>query len=91
MAPLQTERTPNPNSLKFTSAEGPFLEDGMAAYASAEEAEDDPLARRLFEIDGVTDVFITPQFVTISKAPTVDWGSVTPDVQTILSDHLEAQ
>lgn len=89
MATTQAEPTPNPNSLKFTTDDGPFLQDGMAAYSSAEEAEDDPLARRLFSIAGVEDVFITPQFVTVSKTPAVDWNSVQPEVETILAEHLE--
>jgi len=89
MASTQAESTPNPNSLKFTTDDGPFLDGGMAAYSSAEEAADDPLARRLFSVAGVEDVFITPEFVTVSKASGVDWNAVKPDVETILADHLD--
>lgn len=89
MATTQTETTPNPNSLKFTTDDGSFIQGGVEAYSSEAEAEDSPLARRLFAIDGVDDVFITPQFVTVSKAPSVDWSAVKPDVETILADHLE--
>lgn len=91
MATTQAESTPNPNSLKFTTDDGFFLDDGMAAYSSEEEAEDDPLAHRLFSISGVVDVFITPQFVTVSKAPRADWNSVKPDVETVLAEHLETR
>ena len=89
MATIQAERTPNPNSLKFTTEDGPFIQEGVAAFSSEEEAEDDPLARRLFSVSGVDDVFITCQFVTVSKAPTVDWSTVKPEVETILTEHLE--
>ncbi len=89
MATTQAESTPNPNSLKFTTDDGPFLDGGMAAYSSADEAADNPLAHRLFSVSGVDDVFITPQFVTVSKAPNVNWSSVKPDVEAILSEHLE--
>ena len=91
MATTQAESTPNPNSLKFTTADGFFIDDGMAAYSSEAEAEGDPLAERLFAISGVDDVFITPQFVTVSKAPAVDWSSVKPEVETVLAGHLEAR
>lgn len=90
MATIQAERTPNPNSLKFTTTDGHFLQDGVAAYSSAAEAEDHPLAEQLFSIDGVADVFMTPQFVTVSKAPEVEWSNVQPDVKTVLSEYLEA-
>ena len=93
MATIQAERTPNPNSLKFTTEDGPFIQEGVqegvAAFSSEEEAEDDPLARHLFSVSGVDDVFITSQFVTVSKAPTVDWSTVKPEVETILTEHLE--
>lgn len=89
MATTQAERTPNPNSLKFTTDDGPFLQDGVAAYSSEEEAKNNLLAQQLFAIAGVEDVFITPEFVTVSKAETVEWSSVKPDVETILTEHLE--
>ena len=91
MPSLQAEPTPNPNSLKFTTDAGPFLDGGMAAYTSAAEAEEDPLARALFAISGVADVFVTPQFVTVSKAPGADWAAVKPDVEAVLSDHLQSR
>jgi len=90
MATTQAESTPNPNSLKFTTENGPFLRTGVAAFTSAEEAEANPLAKRLFSVSGVEDVFITPEFVTVSKAPHVDWDAVTSDVEEILAEHLES-
>lgn len=89
MATTNAETTPNPNSLKFTTDDGSFRDGGMAAYSSSDEADDDPLARRLFSLSGVDDVFITPEFVTVSKVPDVDWGNVKADVEAILSEHLE--
>lgn len=90
MATTQAEPTPNPNSLKFTTGDGRFRDEGIAPYSTKEEASDDPLARRLFSVTGVEDVFITPQFVTISKAPAVEWSQIQPDVEQILREHLEA-
>ena len=89
MTPLQAETTPNPNSLKFTSDGAPFTQGGVAAYSSEAEAQDDPLARQLFSIDGVEDIFITPQFVTVSKAPSVEWSALKPDIEAILAEHLD--
>lgn len=86
----QAETTPNPNSLKFSTDDGFFLEGGVAAYSSPEEAENDPLARQLFSVSGVEDVFITPQFVTVSKQPATDWSDVKPEVERVLAEYLEA-
>ncbi|MFP4228955.1 MAG: NifU N-terminal domain-containing protein [Salinivenus sp.] len=89
MATIHAEPTPNPNSLKFTASDGSFQDDGVSAFSSASEAEGHPLAHRLFSIDGVADVFITPTFVTVSKEPEVDWSDVKAQVETALGDYLE--
>ena len=90
MTAPQVETTPNPNSLKFMSGDASFLEEGIAAYSSREEARGDPLARRLFSVAGVEDVFMTPQFVTVSKEPGAEWSHIKPEVETILREYLEA-
>ena len=91
MATTQAERTPNPNSLKFTTDDGRFLQGGVAAYSSEAEAKDHALARRLFSISGVEDVFITPEFVTVSKAPEIEWSSIQADVQAALAEYLDSR
>lgn len=90
MPTINAERTPNPHSLKFTSPDGSFRDEGVAAFSSATEAEDDPLADRLFSIAGVEDVFITPDFVTVSKASGLDWSDAKPEITSALADYLEA-
>lgn len=89
MATIKAEPTPNPNSLKFETDQGRFIDDRMAAFSSKEEAESHPLARRLFSISGVTDVFITPEFVTVSKQPAVEWSQAKSEIETLLQEHLE--
>jgi hypothetical protein len=88
MATIHAERTPNPNSLKFTASEGRFRDD-VAAFSSASEAEADPLASKLFSLPDVEDVFITPEFVTVSKQADAAWGDATSAITDILQAHLE--
>ena len=89
MPTLHTESTPNPNSIKITTDGGPFIEDGLVSLTSKEEADAHPLGRLLFAVDGIANVLILPQFVTISKSADTDWGSVLPKVKEILNNHLE--
>ncbi len=90
MGTIQSERTPNPNSLKFSSADGQFSED-VVAMTSSSEADRHPLGPPLFEINGVDDVFVTPEFVTVSKAVSVDWDDIKSDVESVLSDFLNTE
>ena len=49
---IQTEATPNPATLKFIPGKA-VLSAGTADFRSPNDADDSPLATRLFEIDGV--------------------------------------
>lgn len=88
---IDTERTPNPNSLKFTSREGSFSESGIVAISSTDESDRHPLGARLFDIEGVDDVFITPEFVTVSKVADASWDEVKPSIESALETYLRSQ
>jgi hypothetical protein len=91
MAEIQAERTPNPNSLKFTALDGGFFHDDVVAVSSKAEADRHPLADKLFSLSGVADVFITPEFVTVSKAPSTEWDDLKAEVETTLTDYLASE
>ncbi len=89
MSTFTTHPTPNPNSLKITTDAGPFIEESMAAFGSADEAEAHPLGRRLFAVTGVADVFITPDFLTVTKRASGQWDLILPKVNEVLGEHFE--
>ena len=89
MPTFTTHPTPNPNSLKITTDAGPFIDDGMAAFQSAEEAETHPLGRRLFALGGVDSVLIMPGFLTVSKRVGTMWDLLIPKVRRVLTEHFE--
>ena len=52
----EIEPTPNPNAMKFILKE-PLTWGVTRSYDSAEKAQDDPLAAKIFDIEHVTNVF----------------------------------
>lgn len=80
--PVTIENTPNPNALKFTVGRPVG---GPITLSSGDS--DHPLAAPLFEIEGVASVFMTADFVTLTKAPDGDWNAIAPIAETILADH----
>ncbi len=85
---IQTEITPNPASLKFLPGTD-LLSGRKAEFISVEEAEKySPLAERLFRIDGVTSVFISEDFVTVTKADDQNWDELKALIMTSLMQHL---
>ena len=65
---IQTEQTPNPSTLKFLP--GRWSGEWYADFAGLRPAASSPLARRLFEVEGVERVFLGSDFVTVTTAPT---------------------
>jgi hypothetical protein len=88
MPAFTVQPTPNPNSLKFAATGRPFIESGMGAFSSADEAEGDPLGEPIFALPGVLNVLILPAFVTVTKQPDASWDAILPSVERILNDHL---
>ncbi len=85
---IQTEQTPNPLTLKFIPGRE-VMGEGSREFRSAAEAEASPLARALFDVEGVTRVFLGPDFLTITKTPaeTPDWRHIKAPVLAEIMDH----
>lgn len=85
---IQTETTPNPATLKFLPGKV-VLEDGTADFRNAESArEASPLARRLFDVPGVTGVFFGYDFVTVTKTDGPDWQHLKPAILGTIMEHF---
>jgi Fe-S cluster biogenesis protein NfuA len=82
---IQTEATPNPATLKFLPGR-PVLPGTTRDYRSAGEAEESPLAQRLFSIDGVAGVFLGQDFITVSKAGG-EWQHLKPAILGLIMEH----
>ena len=67
--------TPNPQALKFVLNEN-LLNRETRSFSSKEEAESDPLAKGIYEIEGIVSVFYMDKFVTIEKEPEKNWGEI---------------
>jgi len=67
--------TPNPQALKFILNEN-LLNRESRSFKSKEEAENDPLAKGIFELEGIVSVFYMERFVTIEKEPDISWGNI---------------
>lgn len=83
---IQTQPTPNPSSLMFVPGQ-PVMTSGSADFSSAREAMKSPLAKRLFQITGVSRVFFGSDFVTVTKSDDFSWSVLKPDVFAAIMDH----
>lgn len=78
------ETTPNPNAIKCVLDRSPG--ERPRSYFNAESAQGDPLAAALFGIDGVTNVLIHTQWISVNKTPEADWAGVKAGVRRVLKE-----
>jgi Fe-S cluster biogenesis protein NfuA len=83
---IQTEPTPNPATLKFIPGEA-VAKGGVADFSTNEEAAASPLAAALFQIEGVTRVFLGSDFLSVTKGADADWSVVKPLALAAIMDY----
>ncbi len=84
---IQTEKTPNPATLKFLPGQM-VLQAGIAEFTAPDQTEKAPLARRLFGITGVKSVMFSHDFVSVSKQDDTDWAMLKPMILAALMEHF---
>lgn len=86
---IQTEETPNPLTLKFLPGR-PVMETGTANFPSVASAGRSPLALSLFDLEGVTGVYLGADFITVTKSADRDWFTMKPSVLGVIMEHFTA-
>ena len=85
---VQTEITPNPNSLKFlpekkVSNSGPYeilKKDGIK----------NDLVRNILSINGVESIFLGEDFISVNKNDTIDWEDIKHIVISLINDFYSS-
>ena len=86
---IQTEQTPNPQTLKFLPGRV-VMNEGTAFYQDVKDAKNSPFATRLFGIEGVDGVFFGSDFITITKINELDWEVMKPILLGSIMDHFNS-
>ncbi|MBA2734727.1 MAG: NifU family protein [Acidobacteria bacterium] len=73
------QETPNPNAVKFILKE-PVTNGVARQFDSADKAQNDPLAKALFDMSHVVSVFYMDKMVTIEKTDEGDWDELLPQL-----------
>ncbi|KYM95228.1 hypothetical protein ALC62_14139 [Cyphomyrmex costatus] len=86
---IQTQDTPNPNSLKFIPGVSVLGEGCTKDFPSAKDAYCSPLAKMLFRIEGVKAIFFGPDFITVTKLDEdIEWKLLKPEIFATIMDFF---
>ena len=81
---VQTEITPNPNSLKFIPGK-PVSKSGPIEITNKDEINND-LIRNVLSINGVTGIFLGEDFLSVNKEENKDWEDVKHVVISLINE-----
>lgn len=81
------EMTLDPQVCKFT-ANRPFLSDGSFNCRNKEMTNGSPLLEALFEIDGISQVFVSENTLTIAKASGDEWPVLGKQIGPVIRNQL---
>jgi Fe-S cluster biogenesis protein NfuA len=83
---IQTELTPNPKTVKFIPGKEVSPKKSVS-YKDLLEAENSPLAKKLFLIDGIDSVFLGSDFISITKTDNFEWQVLKPLILSQVMQH----
>ena len=83
---IQTEETPNPNTLKFIPGVK-VLEEGTVEFKDLNSSKTSNLAKLIFQVSGVERVFLATDFVSVTKISDSNWEILKPLILTAIMDH----
>jgi NFU1 iron-sulfur cluster scaffold homolog, mitochondrial len=84
---LRVQPTPNPNAFQFV-INAPIIGAGDKTYTNADEATEDPLAKALFQIYGVENIYLKESFVTITKSETIGWHTIFEKIGETIEEKI---
>ena len=84
---IQTQETPNPNSLKFIPGKG-VSNDGPYEFLNKTQTEI-PILKDILSINGVTGIFLSEDFISINKSQDEKWENIKHIVISHLNEYYE--
>ncbi|OIQ37234.1 MAG: hypothetical protein BM555_01110 [Crocinitomix sp. MedPE-SWsnd] len=86
---LYAEMTPNPLTMKFVANKYLLIDNATVEFNSLAEAKGhSPLAEAMFQFPFVDSVFISGNFITVTKTDNVDWDFIMMEVRDFIREWI---
>ena len=85
---VQTEITPNPNSLKFLP--GKTVSNFGSFEVTKKDDTNNELARNLLSINGVESIFLSKDFISVNKKDDTSWDEIKHIVISLINDFYSS-
>ena len=85
---VQTETTPNPNSLKFLP--GKTVSNGGSFEITKKDDVKNELIRNLMSVNGVEGIFLSREFISINKYDDTSWDEIKHIIISLINDFYSS-
>ena len=85
---IQTETTPNPNSLKFLP--GKAVSNSGSYEIKKKDSINNNLIRNVLSISGVKSVFLGDDFISVNKEQNINWEDIKHIVISLVNEHYQS-
>ena len=82
---VQTEITPNPNSLKFLP--GKKVSNDIPIEIIDKNKTNNELIRNILSINGVTSIFLSDDFLSVNKDAKIEWEDLKHIIISFINDY----
>ena len=82
---IQTENTPNPNSLKFLP--GKTVSNKGSFEITKKDETNNELVRNLLSVNGVEGIFLGKDFLSINKYDDIPWDEIKHIIISLINDY----
>lgn len=84
---IEIQETPDVNVINFFPPQ-PLLKQGSAEFVDAKSIRKSPLAEHIFDIGGITSLFITADMISVTKQNDTSWDDIKPIIMAEIMDYL---
>ena len=85
---LLIQSTPNPNALKFV-LNVPVKTEGKVTYKTPEECHTNPLARQLFTIPNIAELYFFENYITVTQDGAGDWDVLEEQIKQNILQNIQ--
>ncbi len=84
---VYAESTPNPNAQKFVTNK--LLTSQNIEVLNLEDAKHVPMAQELYNFPYVKEIFISQNYISITKTPDSDWFEINTEVRDFIKEYIQ--
>ena len=85
---VQTEITPNPNSLKFIP--GKVVSNGGSFEITQKDNIKNNLVKNILSVNGVEGIFLSKEFISVNKYDNASWDDIKHIIISLINDFYSS-